>query len=163
MHYFLLPLVPLTIAGGIFLKKRFLAYGFPVVLTLIKILMTKVSAVYFFTALALWTVVFLTRKLNQGPKLSLPRVGLTAALGVVVYSIVSNFGVWIISGCVPGDRLYAFNLSGLLACYKGGLRYAGLHFLKAVPLTLVLVQVLDWMKRWNVALNLRRLISNKVS
>ncbi len=163
MHYFLLPLVPLTIAEAIFFKKRFPAYGFPVVLTLIKMLITKVSAVYFFTALALWAVVFLTRKLNNVSQLSLPRIGLTAALGVLVYSIISNFGVWIISGCVPGDKLYAFNFSGLLACYKSGLAYAGIHFLKAVPLTLALVQILDWIKGWNVALNLQRLISNKVS
>ena len=163
MHYFLLPLVPLTIIGAIFLKKRFAAYGFPVVLTLIKMYTTKISAVYFFTGLALWAVVFLTRKLNSRNTISLPRVAGTAVLSVVVYSLVSNFGIWMIGGCAAGDKLYAFNLSGLLACYQSGLRYAGLHLLKAVPLTLVLVQVLDWMRRWNVAFNMQRVISNKVS
>lgn len=163
MHYFLLPLIPLTIAGAIFFKSRIAAYGFPIVLTLIKIATTKVSLVYLFTALGLWAVVYLTRKLNSREKIFIPYVAMTAALGVLVYSLISNFGVWLISGCVPGDKLYAFNVSGLLACYKAAIPHAGVHFLKAVPLTLVLVQVLDWARRWNVAVNLQRFISNKAS
>jgi len=55
------------------------------------------------------------------------------------------------------ERLYALNFSGLLACYKAALPYAGIHFLKAVPLTLILVQAIQWFKQLNVVLNLQRL------
>jgi len=164
MHYFLLPMIPLTIAGAIFLKNRFAAYGFPVVLTSIKMFTTQVTPTYLFTALALLAIAFLTRKLNSSANISWVRVTGTAILGVFVYALVSNFGVWFFGGCEPGgERLYALNLSGLLACYKAGLPYAGVHFLKAVPSTLVLVQVVAWMKQWNVAQNVQRLLTGKAS
>lgn len=161
MHYFLLPIVPLTIAGAIFFKKRFAAYGCAVVLTLIKMLMTRASLVYFFMGLGLLALVFIARKINNPERISLVRVAITAAVGVFVYALASNFGVWV-GACTPGERLYALNFVGFLECYKAALPYAGVHFLKAIPSTLVLVQALQWMKRWNVSLNLQRLISNKV-
>ena len=163
MHYFLLPLVPLTIVGAIFFKNRLAAYGFPVVLTLIKMFMTQVTPMYLFMALGLLAVVFAARKINQG-KLSLMKVAGTAALGVFFYALASNFGVWFLGSCVPeAERLYAFNFSGLLACYKASLPYAGIHLLKAVPLTLVLVQIIDWIRQKNFVLSLQRLLLRKAS
>lgn len=157
MHYFLLPLVPLTIVGAIFFKSRLTAYGFPVVLTLIKMYTTQVTPTYLFMGLGLLAVVFTARKINQG-RLSLMKVTGTAALGVLFYALGSNFGVWFFGSCIPEtERLYAFNFSGLLACYKVSLPYAGIHLLKAVPLTLVLVQVIDWIKQKNFAF-LQRII-----
>ena len=157
MHYFLLPMVPLTIAGAIFFKKRIPAYGFAVVLVLIKMLMTRVSPIYFFMGLGLWAIVFIARKMNQLQEISLTRTVVIATAGVLIYALSSNLGVWLV-GCT-GERQYAFNFAGLFACYKTSLPYAGIHFLKAVPLTIVLVQGLQWLKRRNVSVNVQRLIS----
>ncbi len=159
MHYFLLPILPLTIVGAIFFKKRLAAYGFPIFLVLIKMLMTEVSAVYFFMGIGLFATVFMTQKLmKETSAISLPRVAIAAAAGVAIYALASNFGVWVLGGCVADhERLYALNFSGLLACYKAALPYAGIHFLKAVPLTLILVQAIQWFKQLNVVLNLQRL------
>lgn len=162
MHYFLLPILPLTVVGAIFFKKRFLAYAFPVVLVLIKMLTTQVTPVYFFMALGLFAAVYMARKFNPASGISLRRVALVATAGVLFYALASNFGVWVMSGCVPGERLYEPNFSGLLACYRAALPYAGVHFLKAVPLTLVLVQAIQWLKQRNIALHSQRLISNKI-
>lgn len=162
MHYFLLPVLPLTIAGAIFFKKRFAAYAFPVLLILIKMLSTQATPTYLFMVLGLFAVVFMARKLNHPSALSWLRLTGTAVAGVFLYALASNFGVWFFGGCVPGDRIYAFNVSGLLACYKAGLPYAGVHFLKAVPSTLLLVQILQSMKQWKAAFNLQRLISHKI-
>ncbi len=162
MHYLTLPMVPLAIAGALFLNKRWAAYAVPMGLILIKILMTQPAMVYLFITLGLLVITALTRKLNSLSGISLPKVALTAALGVVVYALASGFGVWILGACTGGERLYALNLSGLLASYKSGLAYTGFHLLKAVPTTLVLVQALEWLRQRNMALNLQRVISNKI-
>lgn len=164
MHYFLLPMIPLTIAGALFFRSRLAAYLFPLALTLLKMLNTKVSPLYVFTGLALLGVAALTRRIGKGETISIKSSALYAVLGVLVYEGMSNFGVWMIGGCVPGvDRLYALNPSGLLACYHAALPYAGLHFLKAVSGTVVIVQLLEWLGRWNVATHWQKLISGKAS
>ncbi len=163
MHYFLLPMVPLTIAGALFFRKRFSAYSFPVLLTLIKVTMTRPSAVYFFTALALLTVVFLVRKMNNRSEVSWMKAAMMGLAGVFTYEVVSTLGIWMIGSCIPGERAHGFSFSGLLSAYQSALPYAGFHFLKAVPSTILLVLALQGMKRLNVALNLQRLVSGKTS
>ena len=49
-----------------------------------------------------------------------------ALLGAVVFFIVTNFGVWIISG------MYAFNLNGLLSAYVLGLPFFGYSVLSTL-------------------------------
>ena len=49
-----------------------------------------------------------------------------ALLGAVVFFIVTNFGVWIISG------MYAFNLNGLLSSYVLGLPFFGYSVLSTL-------------------------------
>lgn len=149
MHYFLLPMIPLTILGAIFFKRGWVAYGFAVVLTLNKAVFTVVSPIYFFTALALAVVVHITRRYcHQAAEVpSFKKLALLSAVGVVLYSLISNFGVWILGGCTPGSEpIYAMTLEGLFQCYKAGLPYAGLHLVKAVPTTIVLVWAVGWLK-----------------
>ena len=49
-----------------------------------------------------------------------------ALLGAIVFFIVTNFGVWVISG------MYAFNLNGLLSAYMLGLPFFGFSALSTL-------------------------------
>lgn len=164
MHYFFLPLVPLTLAGALFFRKWSLAYAFPVILTLIKIAFTQPALIYGFTVLALALFVYLVRRTNQQSPPSMVAVLSFAAAGVLIYELVSNFGFWVLGACAPGEaRYYPLSLAGLLACYRGALKYSALHFLKAVSCSVFLIPVLAWVGRWDIALSIRRLISGVFS
>ena len=164
MHYFVLPLVPLTLAGGLFFKRRVAAYGFPVILTLIKLASTKPALIYLFTALALCVFVYLVRRTHKQSVSPMFSALFYAALGVLIYELVSNFGFWALGACVPGEeRYYPLSLAGLIGCYRGALKYSVLHFLKAVPSSVLLIPVLAWIGRWDIAVSLRRLISGAFS
>ncbi len=164
MHYFFLPLVPLTLAGALFFKRRFAAYGFPVILTLIKLAFTKPALIYLFTALALGIFVSLVRGTRKQSGIPIFSVLFYAALGVFIYELVGNFGFWLLGSCVPAEeRYYPLSLAGLAACYQGAMKYTGLHFMKAVPSSLLLIPALAWIGRWDIAVSLRRLISGAFS
>lgn len=162
MHYFLLPMLPLTLAGALFFKKRIAAYGFPVVLTLVKMLLTAATPTYFYSGLGLIAVVFLIRRVNRQDEISLVKVAGYTISGVILFELFSNFGVWVVGGCVPGERHYALNFSGLFACYKAALPYAGTHLVKAIPASLVLVQAFQWLKNQKIGFVWQRLFTAKM-
>ncbi|GEM_PF-1312145 len=148
MFHFFIPLIPFSLLGALFFKRRILAYGLPVFLTLIQVVSTERSPVFFFTGAGLVLGVALTRKLKGFWKDSFWALVGYAGLAVLVYEIVSNFGVWFLAGCLHETApLYPFTFVGLLQCYRSSLPYTALHFLKDVPLTVLVIKVL-MLARW---------------
>ena len=147
MIHQLLPVIPLSLVGALFFKRKSLAYGFPLFLTLVKMLLTtQPSPILFFTALSLLTGVFIARRLKEIWGGSLWALAGYAVLSVLVYEILSGFGVWMIGGCVSNNPpLYPHTAAGLLHCYRATLPYAAYQFLRDIPLTLVLVEGLTWL------------------
>lgn len=141
MFHFFIPYLPLSFAGAFFFKKKIWAYGFPVLLTLIQVLTTQPSLVYFFTGASLLLSVFLLRKARSVWGSSLWALVLYTACGIFLYELISNFGVWLIAGCVAEQPpLYPYTLAGLVQCYRTALPYSLSHFLRDVPLTVLLIK-----------------------
>ncbi len=148
MHYFLLPLIPLTITGALFFKKDFMAYGLAIALTAIKMWTTWISPVYFFIAISLILLVCLIRRLHKTSKVSLVRAIVYTMIGVALFELITNFGVWLIGGrCLSMEsRLYTFTFSGLTQTYQAALPYALRHLAKAIPMTLFFVWGMERLK-----------------
>jgi len=141
MLHYLLPLIPLTLVGAVFSKKRILAYGFPVLLTLVKVMLTRPSPIFFFTVASLLFTVFLIRRIGSLERPSLLQVTAYGAGAVLVYELISGFGVWVIGGCVPHTPpLYPHTAAGLLQCYFKAWPYAAYHFLRDIPMAVLFVQ-----------------------
>ena len=144
MFHTFIPLIPLTLAGALSFRRKILAYGCPILLTLSEVLSTKPSLVYFFTAASLLLAVFIARCLKNFWGRSLLALAGYASIAVFIYELLSNLGVWIIAGCVSDEpSLYPYTLVGLLQCYRAALPYSAIHFLKDVPIAVLLVRVLD--------------------
>ena len=141
MFHLLIPLVPLAIAGALFLKRKSLAYGCPIILTLLKMLLTQISFIFLFTGLSLFLTVFLTRRLKEFLGESLIAVAAYAFIGVAIFELVSNFGVWLVGGCLSSEgSLYSLSFASLLECYREAFFYSASHFLRDVPLTVLVVK-----------------------
>ncbi len=143
MFHTFFPLIPFTIAGALFFKKKSFAYALPVVLTLIKMLTTQISAVYLFIAAALLVSVFAVRRLKETWGSSVFSLAGYAAISVVLYELIANFGVWALAGCTTDDPMYAMNFRGLVQCYSAAISYSTYHFLRDIPVTIILVKVIE--------------------
>lgn len=158
MLHFLLPMIPLTLLGAIFFKKRIVAYGFPVVLSLVKVLLTRPSPLFFVTVASLLLSVFLLRRIQDERRPSFLELTGYAASSVLIYELFSGFGVWLIGGCMPQNPpLYAHTAAGLLQCYFKALPYAAYHFLRDIPLTVLLVEGLILVEKKAIGAKLRLL------
>ena len=67
--------------------------------------------------------------------------------GEIIYEVIANFGVWVLAGCAPGDSLYALNFQGLVQCYSAALPYSGYHFLRDIPVTILLVKAIELLSK----------------
>lgn len=140
MFHFYIPFVPLAVAGALLFKKRTFAYGLPILLTLIKVAMTELSAVFFFTCAGLLISVFLIRKIKATFGNSIWAVAGYASVSIILYEGVANLGVWILGECVAYDK----SLSGLAQCVKASLPFSAYHFLRDVPVSLFVVKALEF-------------------
>jgi len=156
MLHYLLPLIPLTLVGATFFKKRILAYGFPVFLALVKGMLARPSPLFFFTVASLLLSVFLMRRIQSAERPSFLQVTAYAAGAVFAYELISGFGVWVIGGCVPHHPpLYPHTAAGLLQCYFKAWPYAAYHFLRDIPLTVLLVQGIAFLKKTDLWAKIR--------
>lgn len=152
MIHYLLPIVPLTVAGAFFFRSPILAYGFPVALVALKALFTVPDPVYLFCGLALLAGTFLIRRMKSAGGSSWGGFFLYSVTAVAAYEILSNLGVWIIGGCLAENApLYAANLSGLADCYRNALPFTTAAFLRDLPLAMLALKAASWlMKRAGV-------------
>lgn len=152
MFHQFLPIIPLTLAGAFFFRRKSLAYGFPILLILLKVLLTQPSPIFFFTGGSLLFGVYLLRNLKESWGNSLWALAGYAFIAVLAFEVFSNFGVWIIGGCVPNyPPRYAHTFSGLVQCYHAALPYSAVHFLRDVPLTVLLIGVLSFLRKLDVS------------
>lgn len=163
MFHFFMPLVPLTLAGALFFKRKTLAYGLPILLVLTRALLTQPSLIEFFTVSSLLITVFAVRVCRPGQaaegrqdmpsravgagagqNLSVLKISGMAFLAILVYEVFSNFGVWALGGCLPEQApLYAYSFSGLWECYQAALPYMAVHFIRDIPLCLGAVKLFE--------------------
>ena len=143
MFHAFMPLIPLTLAGALFFKRKSLAYGLPILLVLTRALLTQPSLIEFFTVASLLITVFAVRAMKVAQPSILKITGI-AFLAILVYEIISNFGVWALGGCLPGQApLYAYSFSGLWECYQAALPYVAVHFVRDIPLSLGAVKLFE--------------------
>ncbi len=153
MFHQFFPLIPLTLAGALFLKRKSLAYGFPVLLLLVKVLLTQFSVITFFTGAGLIFSVFLVRQIKNNWGISVWAVAGYASISVLIYELMSNLGVWIIGGCVPHNPpTYAHTFAGLFQCYGASIPYALRHFFRDVPISVFLIVTISFLSRFDLNL-----------
>lgn len=153
MFHFFMPLVPLTLAGALFFKRRTLAYGLPILLVLTRALLTQPSLIEFFTVSSLLITVFAVRTMKVSHP-SVLKISGMAFLAILVYEIFSNFGVWALGGCLPEQApLYAYSFSGLWECYQAALPYMAVHFIRDIPLCLGAVKLFELVARISPAVH----------
>ena len=148
LFHFFMPLIPLTLAAALFFRKSIFAYGFVILLSLITAFMTEPSVIYFFTTFGLLLSVYWVRKLKSSWGMNIGATAGYAAASVFIYELFSNFGVWFIGGCVPTNPpTYAHNFSGLLQCIQASLPYSAYHFLRDIPISVVLISGLSYVSK----------------
>jgi hypothetical protein len=139
-----MPLIPLTLAAAYFSKRSWPAYLFAGLLVGLKMaLSSSFSPVYAFIAAGLFAVIFCARRIRPVGGTSVLGIAGTAFLSVVIYEIAANLGVWAIGGCVPSGEppLYAMNAAGLAECFRASAPYSAVHFLREIPLSVLVVKV----------------------
>lgn len=150
MFHTFIPLIPLSVAGAIFLKRRVFAYGLPVLLLLLKVALTQPSLIYVFMGAALLLAVFLVRKFRLQGGASLWTLAGVSFLAVLLFEGISNMGVWILGGNCTGEGalLYAYDVEGLVQCYRAALPYAASHLLRDMPLTVIAVSGIAFVRKF---------------
>lgn len=144
MFHTFMPLIPLALAAAYFSKKSWPAYLFAALLVGLKMALTSsFSPVYAFIAAGLFAAVYSARRLRSSGGTSVWGITGTAFLAVVIYEIAANLGVWAIGGCVAAGEppLYAMNAAGLAECFRASAPYSAVHFLRDVPLSVLVVKV----------------------
>ncbi|MBI4398971.1 MAG: hypothetical protein HY586_07570 [Candidatus Omnitrophica bacterium] len=153
MFHYILPIIPLTLAGALFFKRKSLAYGFPVVLVLIKGLLTSFYPLTFFITLGYLFAVFIARNLKKLLGAGAWASTIYAGIAVILFQLISNFGVWIYGGCDPAHpSMYAHTISDLAKCYRSALPYIGAHLLRDIPMTFFLVLGVSLLSKTRVSL-----------
>lgn len=148
MFHSFLPLVPLTVAGAVLLKKKNWALLVPVVLVLLKAASTSFYPFYLFTFLGLIAGVLAIQSIREKKGSSLLAVAGYAFIAVTLYELVSSMGLWILGGCTADEgRLYAFTFSGLAEVLRSSFPYMMSHFLRDLPLSVIVVKSLEWILR----------------
>ncbi len=148
MIHFFIPLIPLTLAGALYFKRKTLAYSFPVLLMLVRGLLTQLYLIDIFMACALLLSVYGVRTLKSEQKLSIWQIAGFAFLAILAYEFLSSFGVWVLGGCSGEETpLYPYSLAGLWQCYRTALPYAAVHFLRDIPLSVAVVKAFEFVAR----------------
>jgi len=148
------PLVPLALAGGILFRNRILAYGVPVAMIVCKSFFTDFSIIHLFTLLPLLAAVFGIRKALALKKTSVAHLAGYAVAAILGYEIFSSFGVWLMGNCLAGySAIYPHTLKGLIDGYAASLPFTAIHFLRDVPLGVLMMSgALFFRKKYAVAI-----------
>jgi hypothetical protein len=125
------PIGAMALFSGAYLGKRGLAFLAPLAALLLSDVVLGFYSGMWVTYVAVALIVLIGRLALS--RVSVVRVGVAAVASSVLFFLVSNFGVWALSGMYPHD------LAGLAACYvaaipffqntlAGDLFYSGLLF-----------------------------------
>ena len=148
LFHFFMPLVPLALVAALFFRNSIFAYASVILLCAIKAVMTEFSPLYLFTTFALLLSVYLVRKLKSSWGMNIGAVAGYAAASVFIYELASNFGVWFMGGCVPTNNPeYAHNFSGFIQCVQASLPYSAYHFLRDIPISVILIAGLSYVSK----------------
>jgi len=125
------PVLAFGILAGYYLRS--IAYGYGLIITsmILGDLIIGFHYLIFFTYIGLLFSVIIGKYLKQLKLFQLVFSGIASS---VVFFIISNFGVWLLSG------FYSLNFQGLLECYVAGIPF----FRNTLISTLIFVFVIKW-------------------
>ena len=103
------PIVAVAIMSSYFFRNIYLSFAVIIVSMLLADVFIGFYNNMFFVYLSLLLIAFIFFKIST--KIKLQNLFIFAFLGSVMFFLISNFGVWILSG------MYEKNLNGLAYCY----------------------------------------------
>ena len=123
------PIAAMALFGGACLPDRRLAYAVPLLAMFLTDLILGLHATMAFVYLGFVITVAIGGLLRR--RLKAVNIAFAAVSASVIFFILSNFGVWLLSG------LYSHDITGLLACYTAAIPFlqnslAGALFYSAV-------------------------------
>ena len=125
------PVLAFGILAGYYLKNVLYGYGLVIASMILGDFIIGFHYLIFFTYFGLLFSVIIGNYINQ---LKLTQILLSSISSAILFFIVSNFGVWLLSGFYPA------NMQGLIECY-----IAGIPFFRSTLLsTLIFVFILKW-------------------
>ena len=103
------PIVAVAIMSSYFFRNIYLSFAVIIVSMLLADVFIGFYNNMFFVYLSLLLITFIFCRISK--KIKLQNLFIFGFLGSVIFFLISNFGVWILSG------MYEKNLSGLIYCY----------------------------------------------
>jgi len=103
------PIIAVAIMSSCFFRNMYLSFTVIIVSMLLADVFIGFYNNIFFVYLSLLLIVFIFFRINI--KIKLQNLFIFGFLGSVIFFLISNFGVWILSG------MYEKNLNGLAYCY----------------------------------------------
>ncbi len=103
------PIAAIALFGGAYLADKRLAFVLPLLVMLLTDLVLGLHSVMPFVYVAFVITVLLGMRLGQSPRAKY--VAATAVGSGVVFFVLTNFGVWLMSG------MYTLDMAGLISCY----------------------------------------------
>ena len=103
------PIVAVAIMSSCFFRNMYLSFAVIIVSMLLADVFIGFYNNMFFVYLSLLLIAFIFFKIST--KIKLQNLFIFGFLGSVIFFLISNFGVWILSG------MYEKNLNGLAYCY----------------------------------------------
>jgi len=125
------PVIAFGILSGYYLKNIFYAYSLIIISMVLGDLIIGFHYLIFFTYMGLLFSVIIGKYIKQ---LRLAQIFLSSITSAIVFFIISNLGVWLLSG------FYEINFQGLLDCYTAAIPF----FRNTLISTIVYVFVLKW-------------------
>ncbi len=128
------PVIALALFSGAYVNKKY-AIIMPVLLMAATDVILGLYNSVFFTWIAIGVAALLGTKLRD--RKTFGTVLLNSVLSAVVFFIISNFGVWLMSG------IYAHNLAGLARCFILAIPFFRNTFFSTIIYTVVLFTVYE--------------------
>ena len=103
------PMIAVAIMSSYFFKNIYLSFATLLISMLLSDIFIGFYSHIFFVYLSLCLITFIFFKINN--KINVKSLFIFGFLGSLIFYLISNFGVWLVSG------MYEKNLSGLISCY----------------------------------------------
>ena len=112
------PVISIALLSGVYIKEKKLALILPVFLLILSDLIIGFHDTILFT----WGSMILIALIGRGCRnnKNLKSILLTSFLSSLLFFMVTNFGVWFVSGC---QGLYPMTTQGLFTCYIAAIPY----------------------------------------
>jgi len=130
------PVVALGLFGGVYLKRK-QAILLPLLLLAISDVIIGFHNTMFFTWISMILIVMVGFWLKQHKKPG--PILLTGIFSAILFFLVTNFGVWLVSG------IYPRTLAGLSECFMMAIPFFRTTLASTIIYTLVLFGVYEWM------------------